>query len=416
MTELIDLQMEKNVVAILVEESRVLGAEHARQSLERTRLEPEDFTAQEYRATFVDFANAARAGNVLVHQDQLRHLDSSEVLSPVLLDSAAGRLRDLAVRRQIWLAARRILDASRDEAIPVSQLISRFDSEARGINARSSSWKHHTEAVDRAVSRIRSVQEGKAAGVMKTGYEALDSVIGGLPPTLCVVAGLPGMSKSAFVGSVLRNMARRGDASAVFSLEDRHDWLAFRWIAHESDIAQVVLRNCKLNGEHWTQVGAADAAIRGWKAPVWIDDRPMLRPSEILVSAREALRDKGVRAIWLDNMTAVRFTRGPRMDLEIQDFLLEARALADEFQAPFVVVSHTRRRDGLKAGELPTLTDCSESAAFEKLSRMAIGVALNHEIRSFQIGVLKNTNGGGVGATISLPFRAKSALLEDGPE
>jgi replicative DNA helicase len=129
-----------------------------------------------------------------------------------------------------------------------------------------------------------------------------------------------------------------------------------------------------------------------------------------LSGAREAIQ-RGAKIIFLDNMTAMRLPRGDRRDLEFQDFLVQARALANESGVPFVVISHAKRREGLDVDQLPLLTDCAESSAFEKLCRLAYGLCRNKDSNTLTVGVLKNTNGR-AWRKFDLELRPDSALVD----
>jgi replicative DNA helicase len=319
--------------------------------------------------------------------------------------------------------------AAVDPAVSVAQLHGRFGAAARELSTRGSHWEPHDAALDEAQARIdRNNADGALPLAVATGYPLLDEVTGGYPPTLTVVFGQPGVAKTGFTLSTLRNIARRGEVGAVFAMEDGKAAAAFRWLAHESEISGFTLKYRRLENEHWHTLANADAAVRAWPARVMLDGRPSLRPSEILMAAHVAVRRHRARVIVLDNMTAVRFTRGPRLDLEIQDFLTDFRALATDNDVAVVVIAHAKRREGLKPGAIPLLTDCRESAAFEILARLAIGVGQDPSRAScitdgpmdercpdgphLDLGILKNTDGH-PSVRLALPFRPSSAMLED---
>jgi hypothetical protein len=60
---------------------------------------------------------------------------------------------------------------------------------------------------------------------------------------------------------------------------------------------------------------------------------------------------------------------------------------------------------------MPHLTDCTETSAYEKICRLAYGLARNPETNQVEIGVLKNTNGESH-ISVKLQLRPSSALLE----
>ena len=386
MKELASPESELKVVQLLWSECVTFGPEHGRKLLVETGLIPEDFTVPKYRKLFEELSADVQAGRV-----PLRHA-FEDVVSQAQGETSASILRELSLRRQVAAIAQGVVREVQSKELDVAEIIALGEQQLRSVPLRESQWRPLAETNARVESHLEEIQEGKRWPSVPTGFADIDAETGGLPPTLVVIAAMPGVGKSAFEASVLRNMAMRGELAAVFCMEDRSEWLSFRFLAHESGVHQFVLRNRPLAHVQNERVRDALRAVEAIGKFILCDDRPMLTPAEVLLSARMAIR-RGARAIFLDNMTAMRFQRGHRMDLEMQDFLTAARALADENGVPFVVLSHVRRREGLDVDQMPGLTDCSETSAFEKLSRVAYGLCRAKKSERLSVAVLKNTNG-----------------------
>lgn len=410
---LFDEVSERSVVQILWEETVAFGPERGRELLQRAALEPADFTVTLARDMFVLLRGAVGGGLVPIAScaEQTEYLRTDEVQNPFHLDARANALRELAMRRALVRVAQSVHRDAAEPELSVPEILARAKGEIDRVPTRGDHWRPLTETFERVHEHMSSMRiGGKAPGVL-TGFDEIDDETGGFPPTLVVIAAMPGVGKSAFVGSVLRNIAIRGESAAVFCMEDRSEWLGFRVLAHDTGIHQFILRNRVLTGGQWDRVGEMWNSITGFSGRVLCDDREGLTPAEVLFAARAAVRHRGAQAIFLDNMTAMRFERSGRLDLEIQDFLVAARALANEMQVPFVVLSHVKRRDDLDVGDMPRLTDCSETSAFEKLCRLAYGLSREKKTDALKIAVLKNTNGRAhMGFTLAL--RPSSALVE----
>jgi replicative DNA helicase len=307
-----------------------------------------------------------------------------------------------------------VSEAFQDESRSGLDLLSLFTQRAKEVAVRDSFWTSAYEVAEQTQMAINERLERKTQPCVRTGFAKFDQVTGGLPPTLCAMLAMPGVGKSAWLASVLRHCAQGNVTTATFSMEDRSEWLSYRLLSHESAVPQFVLRNQTPNEAEWSAIGEGFDKFKRYAGRILLDDRPSLRPAEVLYSARHAVRELGAKLVTLDNITAMRFTRGPRMDLEIQDFLCDARSLADELKVPFLVLSHVKRRDGLGPGDMPRLTDASESSAFEKLTRFAFGLARKPDSDVVTLGVIKNTNGR-TGEFV-LSFAPKSALVTDTPK
>lgn len=425
---LTDSDAERLVVQILWEECRTFGPNHGRKQLERTLLEPADFTDHRASQLFQRITRAVSCGHApTFSQDDepaLReYLDTMDLLNPVLLDTHADKLRDLSMRRKVVEATKEIHQRCTDESFSAADLVGSFQRAAKEIPSRGTHWKPLSETMGRIERHLHDVAEGKRKPSVPTGFPTIDdpeSGSAGLQPTLVVIAAMPGVGKSSFEGTMIRNMAMQGTKVAIFSMEDRSEWLGFRLFSHESGLPQFVVRHRALGGDQWDTAGKTFHSISLFGENILIDDRPSLTPAEVLYAARNAITNRGARCIFLDNMTSMRIPRGPRMDLEIQDFLTAARALADETGVPFVVLAHVKRRDDLSITDMPRLTDIAESAAFEKLCRLGFGLCIvkqdaaerkAHKPRQVKVAILKNTNGRAFSDCI-LTLRPSSALLE----
>jgi len=424
-------QLEQKLLAIVAEEGRVLGASKARALLDSLGLQGDDFSERPARLVFEAFAAALPRGLAPVREaleSELLRLGGERVawrnfapcFSPVLATSAealalAVALKNLASRRRAYEAARRIIALAETGEAVGPELAQEMHHAANTVPGHSSAWRGASQGSDAASKRIRAVQDGRILPNVPTGYPEIDGAIGGIHPTLVVLCGRAGVVKSGIAASVLRNVARRGQVGAIFSLEDREEWLGFRYLAHASGIPQFVLRNRPLTEGQWFNLEEAKGHVHSWDSRILVDDRPGLKPAEILLAAREAYAERGASIVVVDNMTAVRFGRGDRRDLDVQDFLSGGRELADEFKAPFVVIAHTHNREGTKPDALPRLADCREApGAFENLARLALGVAKAPDEDFVRLGVLKNQNGKTSGDTfIKLPFHQASGLLAD---
>jgi replicative DNA helicase len=415
-------EAEVRLLGAVIHEGRVMGAGAASAMLDRAALRRQDFSAPDCSLVFHGLGEILKRSLAplrgLVRQEIVRSgaeafemdefFEGHELVSEAEVLSLSATVRNLASRRRAVEGSNRVRAMAESGEMDELELADELMRVAREVPGVSSGLIDHPVIADRSDARVRSVQDARFLPTVATGFDELDQITGGFQPTLNVVCGMPGRAKSAFLAACLRNMARRGDRAAIFSMEDPGEWLTFRWSAHESRIPNFVLQNRPLTEGQWSKYAEASSAVRSWST-VWIDDRPGLRPNEVLHGAREAFQ-MGARAVFLDNMTAMRIPRTDRRDLEFQDFLTQARSMAKEVNRPFVVVSHTKLIDGRKIDDMPRLIDCSESSSFDKLARLAYGVVKRED--EVHIGVLKNNNGA-AGKQVALKFDPISALVID---
>lgn len=392
--ELADRNAEEAVVSILWDHSSCFGAVSTGKLLDGIGLLDSDFVSAPCRRAFGLIASATRRGEAVTGAIPDMENTPYRLTSVEQLGAYSNRIREAAGSRVVNFLGREAQRVAHEPEKQLSEKLEHVERILAQIPRRGTSWRDVEGHHDTVHSHLHDVRDGRITPSVPSGFADLDAETAGFPATLCVIAAMPGVGKSAFLGSVLTNMAERGDKAAVFSMEDSAEWLVFRQLAKRTRIHQFVLRNRPLSdaqfeivGRHW---GPMCAATRG---RILLDDRHGLTAGEVMFAARDAVLNHGAKALFLDNMTAMRFQRGPRMDLDIQDFLVSARALATEHGVPFVVLGHIKRRDGLTETDMPRLTDCAETSAFEKLCRVGYGLCRSKENGGIKLAVLKNTNG-----------------------
>lgn len=428
MGTLIDADAERKLLVILAEESRIMQAPRARALMDSLGLRQDDFGDLLARRVFEAFGHELAQGRALVREALVPELvrnsngrakasDFAPFFIPTSISTSeetkalAHALKGLGARRRAFEHARRIAALAETGEASGLELAGEFREAAKVVPGYESVWKSGAVHVATAEQRIRDVNDGALKPNVSTGYSQLDQATEGMQPTLCVFIGRGGAVKSGLFAGILRNIARRGERAALFSAEDRGAWLGFRYLADESGVPQGVLRNRKLTEPQWMDVGAVSPRVRGWADRLRVDDRAKPAPAEVLAGAREAF-ESGCCLAALDNLAAVRWTRGPRMDLEIASFLEDGRALGDEYQRPFVVIAHTHNRPGMKPGDIPAIADCREApGAIENTARWVVGVAKDPAEAWINVGVLKSQNGQ-PGLKVQVQFNPISGLAE----
>ncbi len=347
-----------------------------------------------------------------------------------VLAERARVLKDANSRRKLVAGLESALRMAKDEAVGLEEAA------GEGAKALEAARSVQTAAMPASgdlagiLDRIQQVQDGKMDPVLKTGIHGLDAAIGGLQQTLTVIGALPGVGKSALLAAIVRNLARRGVRSGVFSLEDARDWVAKRILSETSAVPLFVLGNRPLNGAQHGRL--EDGFSRAWQdlQHVMIDDRTGMTAADIVASARQMVVTQGVKAIFVDHLGEVRLGPADRHDLAINAALQELRALAKVHGVPVVVFAHMKRREGLSRAEEPTLTDFAFSSGVERMARVALGLSrpcrcgsdggsIEHPQANpcpqdtLCVTVLKQTSGQ-ADVSVDLPFRGPAGLVGNG--
>jgi len=201
-----------------------------------------------------------------------------------------------------------------------------------------------------------------------TGYEDLDKLTAGLQPAdLIIIAGRPGMGKTAFALNMATNAAYSGIGAAIFSLEMAKEQLVLRMLCSEARVNSSKVRSGYLGERDFPQL--AKAAGRLHEAPIYIDDTPAISVLELRAKARRLLRDrsKKVGLIVVDYLQLMRgMGNASNREQEISEISRSWKALAKELNVPVIALSQLNRKVEDRTGRKPQMSDLRESGAIEQ--------------------------------------------------
>jgi replicative DNA helicase len=201
-----------------------------------------------------------------------------------------------------------------------------------------------------------------------TGYEDLDRLTAGLQAAdLIIVAGRPGMGKTAFALNIAMNAAFTGVGAAVFSLEMAKEQLVLRMLCCEARVNSSKVRSGYLGERDFPQL--AKAAGKLHEAPIYIDDTPAISVLELRAKARRLLRDrtKKIGLIVVDYLQLMRgMGAASNREQEISEISRSLKALAKELSVPVIALSQLNRRVEDRSDRRPMMSDLRESGAIEQ--------------------------------------------------
>jgi len=203
---------------------------------------------------------------------------------------------------------------------------------------------------------------------VSTGYNDLDKLTAGLQPAdLIIVAGRPGMGKTAFALNIGAHAAFAGVGVAVFSLEMAKEQLVLRMLCSEARVNSSKVRSGYLGERDFPQL--AKAAGRLHEAPIYIDDTPAISVLELRAKARRLVRDRS-KKIGLIVVDYLQLMRGMGMannrEQEISEISRSLKALAKELGVPVMALSQLNRRVEDRNDRRPQMSDLRESGAIEQ--------------------------------------------------
>jgi replicative DNA helicase len=236
-----------------------------------------------------------------------------------------------------------------------------------------------TEAILGAERAFR--RAGHVSG-LSTGLRDLDSKMGGLHPSdLMILAGRPGMGKTALATKIafgaakaLQAEARAVDPSAmakaqvaIFSLEMSAEQLATRLLSEEAQISGDRIRRGDIGQKDFDKFVQVSREIAG--LPIQIDDTPAITMSALRTRCRRLKRTKGLALVIVDYLQLMRPAAGTRPEnrvLEISQITQGLKALAKELAVPVMALSQLSRQVENREDKRPQLSDLRESGSIEQ--------------------------------------------------
>ena len=168
-----------------------------------------------------------------------------------------------------------------------------------------------TTAVEMAAHAYQ--RDGKLSG-LATGLKDLDRMMGGLQKSdLLILAGRPGMGKTALATNLAYNVAKawegavqadghieskNGGIVGFFSLEMSAEQLATRIISEQTEIASYRIRRGEIEPTDFDRI--AETARDMEQMPLYIDETGGLSIAQLAARARRLKRQRGLDLLVID--------------------------------------------------------------------------------------------------------------------
>src|SRR6201993_83922 len=235
-------------------------------------------------------------------------------------------------------------------------------------------------ALDMAAKAFQ--RDGKLSGIA-TGLRDLDNKMGGLQPSdLIIVAGRPGMGKTALATNIAYNVAKahraevqadgtmksvNGGIVGFFSCEMSAEQLATRILAEQTSIASSMIRRGGISEADFEKI--RNYSIELQSLPLYVDETGGLAISQLTARARRLKRQKGLDLIVVDYIQLLQGSGKKGNDNRVQEvteITTSLKALAKELNVPIIALSQLSRQVESRDDKRPQLSDLRESGSIEQ--------------------------------------------------
>jgi replicative DNA helicase len=336
---------------------------------------------------------------------------------------AYGRIiEETSIRRRMLTAANEIAKLAYHQETSVDNVMDEAEKAIFSVSERRLTRDLQTiqDVLSEYYDRIDQIsRRGEDYFGIPTGFVDLDRILSGLQGSdLIIVAGRPGMGKTAF----LLNIAKYAGMSlkkhvAVFSLEMSNEQLVQRLISQDTGIDSQRLRTGKLDENEWPIF--TEAIERMNRTRLFLDDTPALTPLQLRTKCRRLHLEYNLDLIIVDYLQLM--SGGTKIENRVQEVSYISRnlkVLARELNVPVLAAAQLSRAIEHRSDKDPLLSDLRESGSLEQDADIVIFI---HRPEMFEkdpakqniaeIKVAKHRNG--PTGSIELIFRSNMVKFDN---
>lgn len=298
-------------------------------------------------------------------------------LGETILRQRADRVLSAWARRQLWAHADRMRAQALDTPVSPEEILietrARMDAIADTLGAAEPSTDAKS-VVDRSVKLMETASSTEGRGSRPTGFDRLDRMTAGLHSELVLLAGRPGMGKTALACAIALNRASAGEGAFIASIETIDTTLMTRILCAEARIALHGARTGALSEKDWQKLTAAAAHVHS--LPLWLDDTAMLTATELWAKARrkQIALERESKKLGIVVVDYLQLLRPPRAGMKREEVVSEnaraLKAMATELDCPVLALCQVNRECEKRGKDKrPQLSDLRESGELEQCAR-----------------------------------------------
>jgi replicative DNA helicase len=314
---------------------------------------------------------------------------AAEATTIINAEDYGRTIYDLALRRALIGIGEEMVNAAYDapvDAAPRDQIEAAERSlyELAETGRYDGGFQRFAQALTTAVDMAANAhqRDGRLSG-LATGLKDLDRMMGGLQSSdLVIIAGRPGMGKTALATNIAYNTARawqggvqpdgrivseNGGIVGFFSLEMSAEQLATRIISEQTEIPSYRIRRGEIDPRDFDRI--ADTAREMETIPLYIDETGGLSIAQLAARARRLKRQRGLDLLVVDYIQLLQGSNRRAAEgrvHEVTEITTNLKALAKELNIPILALSQLSRQVESRDDKRPQLSDLRESGSIEQ--------------------------------------------------
>jgi replicative DNA helicase len=286
----------------------------------------------------------------------------------------AGMVKDKSTLRHLIGIAVEMTESCYNRTDDVAEVVE--DAEKRIFSLAENRLKSDIIPIREHVFRTFDILEKlyhrkEAITGIPSGYTDFDSITNGFQRSdLIIVAGRPGMGKTAFTLNVALNCTHgkkdkeRPYSVAFFSLEMSSQQLVQRLLSAKAKVDSNKLRSGFFSKGEWENLTSAASELND--ISLFLDDTPAISAMELRAKCRRLKREHDLDLVIVDYLQLMGSTKSESREQQIADISRSLKALAKEMDIPIIALSQLNRGVESRSDKKPMISDLRESGAIEQ--------------------------------------------------
>lgn len=314
---------------------------------------------------------------------------AAEAVTVINAEDYGRAIYDLATRRALITVGEDMVNIAYDAPVDMAPQDQIEDAERRLFELAETGrydggFESFTDAVRTAVDMANAayMRDGHLSGIA-TGFRDLDRRMGGLQPSdLVIVAGRPGMGKSALATNMAFHIANAyepapqadgsfkaasGGVVGLFSLEMSSEQLATRIVSEQTEIPSSKIRRGEITEADFDKLVGCSQMLQD--LPLYIDQTGGISIAQLAARARRLKRQRGLDVLIIDYVQLMQGSSARAQQnrvQEITEITTGLKALAKELNVPIIALSQLSRQVESRDDKRPQLSDLRESGSIEQ--------------------------------------------------
>lgn len=339
-------------------------------------LNTDDFTSNIHKEIYLSIKSLVQRNKnidyLTVYNDLNKKVDLSYLIgldnslpSTANFKQYVDELKDKTLKRELKTLASKLIN----DQLKGQELAELAEQEIFKLREETSTneFTNLKDIVMDVYTEIEDIYYDKKERGIKTGYEKIDEIVGGLRKQEYILLGArPSIGKTALGINIAQNIIMRNQTVAFFSFEMSKEQLVDRLIKSAALIDSTKVNKVKgsrMNDKDWSDLQKSASYLMNKN--LLIDDNPNRTVGDMQSMCRKLKREKGLDLVIIDYLQKVRSSiKGSKRE-QLEQVSNDIENMAKTLDVPVLVITSLSRANEQREIKIPVLSDLRESGQLE---------------------------------------------------